>query len=73
VHLIAASGGNAGLAAACASNAFHVRCTVFLPAWATQSTIDVLKRQKAEVKVVGLHYAEALKAAQAAVDAEENA
>jgi len=40
---------------------------------ATQSTIDILRRQNAEVQVVGQHYAEALKAAQTAVDSESNA
>ncbi|KAG6909450.1 hypothetical protein DXG01_000435 [Tephrocybe rancida] len=73
VHLIAASGGNAGLAAACAANALHLLCTVYLPTGAAQSTIDILRRQGARVQVVGRFYAEALQAAQAHVAREDNA
>ncbi|KAG5645816.1 hypothetical protein DXG03_005157 [Asterophora parasitica] len=73
VHLIVASGGNAGLAAACAANALQARCSVYLPEGATQSTQDILRRQNAEVIVVGRFYAEALEAANAAVAQEPNA
>ncbi|KAG6829843.1 hypothetical protein H0H92_003286 [Tricholoma furcatifolium] len=73
VHLVAASGGNAGLAAACAANALNVKCTVYLPMGAAQSTLDILRRQGADVIVVGRFYAEALQAAQGHVDRETNA
>lgn len=72
-HLVVASGGNAGLAAACAANALHVRCSVYLPEGAAQSTLDILRRQNAEVIVVGRHYAEALQAARAAVERQIDA
>lgn len=58
-----ASGGNAGLAAACAAKALNLRCTVFIPEWATKSTVDVLKREGALVVVGGRQYSEALKSA----------
>ncbi|KAF5387083.1 hypothetical protein D9615_001802 [Tricholomella constricta] len=73
VHLVVASGGNAGLATACAANALQAKCSVYLPEGATQSTLDILRRQKAEVIVVGRHYAEALRAATAAVEREIDA
>ncbi|KAF9562186.1 tryptophan synthase beta subunit-like PLP-dependent enzyme [Agrocybe pediades] len=60
VHVVIASGGNAGLAAACAAKALKLRCTVFIPDGVTQSTLDVLKREEAEVIVGGEHYSEAL-------------
>ncbi|GLB37987.1 putative pyridoxal-phosphate dependent enzyme [Lyophyllum shimeji] len=73
VHLVAASSGNAGLAAACTANALHVKCSVYLPEGATQSTVDILRRQNAEVIAVGRHYAEAAQAARAAVEREPGA
>ncbi|KAF9466416.1 tryptophan synthase beta subunit-like PLP-dependent enzyme [Collybia nuda] len=73
VHLVIASGGNAGLAAACAARVLEVRCSVFLPEGATQKTLDLLRREKAEVIVIGRHYAEALKAAKGLVDQETDA
>lgn len=73
VHLVIASGGNAGLAAACAARALEVKCSVFIPEGATQTTLDLLRREKAEVIVIGRHYAEALKAAKHAVDKETDA
>lgn len=68
-----ASGGNAGLAAACAARVLKVRCSVFIPEGATQTTLDLLRREKAEVVVIGRHYAEALEVARGAVDKEINA
>ncbi|KAJ7632391.1 tryptophan synthase beta subunit-like PLP-dependent enzyme, partial [Roridomyces roridus] len=63
VHVVVASGGNAGLAAACAANALDLRCTVFIPAGATQTTVDLLQHENAEVVVGGISYSEALRAA----------
>ncbi|KAJ8455336.1 hypothetical protein ONZ51_g12504 [Trametes cubensis] len=73
VHLIIASGGNAGLAAACAANVLKVRCTVYLPHGVNQSTIDFLRKEGAEVVIEGSYYLEALQGARKAVEAEANA
>ncbi|KAJ6455823.1 tryptophan synthase beta subunit-like PLP-dependent enzyme [Mycena sanguinolenta] len=73
VHVVIASGGNAALAAACAARSLEVRCSVYIPAGAAQSTVELLRRENAEVVVGGKHYAEALQAAKELVDAEENA
>ncbi|KAJ7172729.1 tryptophan synthase beta subunit-like PLP-dependent enzyme [Mycena filopes] len=75
VHLVIASGGNAGLAAAhaCSAHTLNVKCTVFVPESAAQTTVDLLRRENAEVVVGGSHYAAAVLAAQKVVDAEENA
>ncbi|EKM55717.1 uncharacterized protein PHACADRAFT_144419 [Phanerochaete carnosa HHB-10118-sp] len=63
VHLVAASGGNAGLAAACAGKALGLRCTIFLPEGASASTLDFLKMEGAEVVERGSCYQHALDAA----------
>ncbi|KAL0947166.1 hypothetical protein HGRIS_013293 [Hohenbuehelia grisea] len=73
VHLIIASGGNAGLAAACAAKALGVRCTVFIPEGVTASTLDLLKRQEAEVIVHGSFYLQALERAKEVVNSDEKA
>ncbi|OSD02844.1 tryptophan synthase beta subunit-like PLP-dependent enzyme [Trametes coccinea BRFM310] len=73
VHLIIASGGNAGLAAACAANVLNVRCTVFLPHGVNQSTIDFMRKEGAQVVIEGNYYLQALQAARKAVEAESKA
>ncbi|KAJ7734945.1 tryptophan synthase beta subunit-like PLP-dependent enzyme [Mycena maculata] len=73
VHLVIASGGNAALAAACTARSLDVRCTVYIPAGAAQSTLDLLDRENAKVVIGGKNYAEALRAAKQVVDAEKNA
>jgi L-serine/L-threonine ammonia-lyase len=73
VHLVIASGGNAALAAACAARSLQVRCSVYIPNGVAQSTLDLLRRENAEVVVGGQHYAEALRAAKTVVDDEDNA
>jgi len=60
---VIASGGNAGLAAACAARALDLKCTVFIPNGVTQSTLEILTREYAEVVVGGRQYSEALKSA----------
>ncbi|KAG5652962.1 hypothetical protein H0H81_002970, partial [Sphagnurus paluster] len=70
VHLIVASGGNAGLATACAANDLQVKCSVYIPEGAAQSTLDILGRQNATVVVIGRHYEDALHAASTAVSRE---
>ncbi|TBU32290.1 tryptophan synthase beta subunit-like PLP-dependent enzyme [Dichomitus squalens] len=73
-HLIIASGGNAGLAAACAANVLRLRCTVFLPhGGLSQPTIDFIRKEGAEVEIGGDYYLQALQRAQAAVAAEAKA
>jgi len=73
VHLVIASGGNAGLAAACAARTLGLRCSVFIPEGATKSTLQLLEGEKAEVIVTGRHYAEALKVAQEMVEKDPQA
>ncbi|KAI0818835.1 tryptophan synthase beta subunit-like PLP-dependent enzyme [Irpex lacteus] len=73
VHLIVASGGNAGLAAACSSKVLGLKCTVFLPAGATPTILAFFKREEAEVREVGNCYQDALTAARNAVAAEQHA
>ncbi|KAK0503029.1 tryptophan synthase beta subunit-like PLP-dependent enzyme [Armillaria luteobubalina] len=73
VHLIVASGGNAGLAGACAANVLGLRCTVYVPEGVAERTLDLLKGENAETVVIGKMYAEALAAAQEAIEVEENA
>ncbi|KAF8514045.1 tryptophan synthase beta subunit-like PLP-dependent enzyme [Gautieria morchelliformis] len=66
-HLIIASGGNAGFAAACAARAVGIRCTVFLPAGLDSHFIDSLKREGAEIVAGGKDYSEVLVKAQEAL------
>lgn len=73
VHLVIASGGNAGLAAACAARSLNLRCTVFIPDGVAQSTLDLLGQENAEVIVGGQQYSEALKGAKEMVDKDPNA
>ncbi|KAI0085474.1 tryptophan synthase beta subunit-like PLP-dependent enzyme [Irpex rosettiformis] len=73
VHCIVASGGNAGLAAACAAKVLGLKCTVYLPAGAIPAILAFFAQEGAEVREVGKCYQEALAAAQDAVAAEENA
>lgn len=62
-HFVIASGGNAGLAVACAASRYDLKCTVFIPTGVSESTLALLKREKAEVVVGGAFYAEAHRAA----------
>ena len=73
VHLIIASGGNAGLAAAWAAKVLGLKCTVFLPQLASPSTIDFLRKEGAKVVLEGTYYLDALRRAQQAVAADTNA
>jgi threonine dehydratase len=71
VHLIIASGGNAGYAAACAAKAVGLRCTVFLPAGLSPRFLADLKETGAEIIVGGKDYSGALAKAQEAVVMDE--
>lgn len=73
VHLIMASGGNAGLAGACAANHLGLKCTVYLPEGTGQRMIDRLRKEKAEIVVFGKYYLEAAQEAQKAVHRDANA
>ena len=73
MHLIIASGGNAGLAAAWAAKVLGVKCTVYLPHGVSQSTIDFMRKEGAEVVIEGHYYLQALQRAQQAVESEPNA
>jgi L-serine/L-threonine ammonia-lyase len=73
VHFVIASGGNAGLAVACAANVTGAKCTVFIPEGASESTVRVLKGQNAEVNIGGKFYLEALNAAEEVVAHDKNA
>ncbi|KAH8833574.1 tryptophan synthase beta subunit-like PLP-dependent enzyme [Flagelloscypha sp. PMI_526] len=72
VHVFIASGGNAGTAAAVAARNLDVRCTVFLPFGASERIIAFIKDQRAEVRIHGKIYAEALQASEEAARSEEH-
>lgn len=73
LRIIAASSDNAALAAACASKALFLKCTVFVTRDTSQNVIEFLKREDAEVVIEGNSYSEALERAKAAVAANPNA
>lgn len=64
VGVVAASGGNAGLANAYAARTLGVPATVFVPENAPQVKVDRLQAYGATVRLVGREYAEAYEAAQ---------
>ncbi|PCH37911.1 tryptophan synthase beta subunit-like PLP-dependent enzyme [Wolfiporia cocos MD-104 SS10] len=70
VHLVIASGGNAGLAAAYAARALGVHCTVYMPNTAGNSTIAFIKAQGAKTVVVGNYYVDAFNAAEEAIKSD---
>lgn len=73
LHAIIASGGNAGLAAACAARDLGVRCTVYLPKGAAEPTLRFLKQQNACVVIAGEIYSDALAVAKQALKRNEDA
>ncbi|KIL68632.1 hypothetical protein M378DRAFT_191015 [Amanita muscaria Koide BX008] len=73
LHAVIASGGNAGLAAACAANGLDVKCTVYLPVGASETTLRLLRQQKASVVVTGAFYSETLSAAKQVLEKDQNA
>ena len=72
-QLVIASGVNAGLAAATAAKELGMKCTVYLPRGASPPILAFFEQEDAEVVVHGGCYAEALKAAETAVDSNANA
>ena len=73
LRVVCASGGNAGLAAACAAQVLGVPCTIYLPNGVDARTHAFLHNVGAEVVAVGRFYVEALRAAEAAVRTQPNA
>ena len=73
VHLIIPSGGNAGLACACAANRLGLKCTVYLPKGTDEHMIARLKKENAEVIIFGDYYLEAAQEARRAVERDANA
>ncbi|KAH8983570.1 tryptophan synthase beta subunit-like PLP-dependent enzyme [Lactarius hatsudake] len=73
LRVVCASGGNAGLAAACAARVLGVPCAIYLPNGVDARTHAFLHDVGAEVVVTGRFYLEALRAAEAAVRAQPNA
>ncbi|KII88749.1 hypothetical protein PLICRDRAFT_41973 [Plicaturopsis crispa FD-325 SS-3] len=71
VHLVIGSGGNAGLAAACAANLLGVRCTVYITEGVSQRTLDFFKQEKAEVILAGKYYQHTADAAAKAAELDE--
>jgi len=65
--VIAASGGNAGIAVACVANRLGIKCTVFIPNGASSDTVNFLEREGSEVIVGGEYYLQALRMAEEAV------
>ncbi|KAG1719277.1 tryptophan synthase beta subunit-like PLP-dependent enzyme [Suillus lakei] len=73
VHLMIASGGNAGLAAAVTARVLGVKCTVFLPTDVSINMQQALQKQGAEVVTVGEIYSQTLTALRDAVKKDINA
>lgn len=73
VHLMIASGGNAGLAAAVVARVLGVKCTVFLPINVSTDTQQALRKQGAEVVTIGEFYSQTLTALRDAVKKDTKA
>jgi len=72
IHVVAASGGNAGLAVACAAKVLGIKCTVYIPKGISASTLAFLNREGADVVIEGDSYLQALQKAEEAVAANEH-
>jgi L-serine/L-threonine ammonia-lyase len=55
-QLVSSSGGNAGVAAAFASQAFDIPCTVYVPESAQPACIELIRENGAQVKVRTIIY-----------------
>jgi len=64
VGIVAASGGNHGVAVAYAAMKLRVPTTIFVPSVASQSKVDRIRRCGAELVISGERYADALEASQ---------
>ncbi|MDZ4870353.1 MAG: threonine/serine dehydratase [Alphaproteobacteria bacterium] len=63
--VVAASGGNHGVAVAFAAMRLGVRATIFVPSVCSPAKLDQIKRYGADVRIAGDRYADALAASQA--------
>ena len=70
MRVVCASGGNAGLAAACAAQMLGVPCAIYLPQGVDARTHAFLHNVGAEVVVAGRFYLESLRAAEAAAQTQ---
>lgn len=70
-HLVCPSGGNAGLACAHAAAALGTKCSVFVPAAASDRVVAKLRGLGAEVVRGGAHWAEADAAARERLETVE--
>ncbi|KAG2048955.1 tryptophan synthase beta subunit-like PLP-dependent enzyme [Suillus hirtellus] len=73
VHLMIASGGNAGLAAAVVARVLEVKCTVFLPTNVSIDTQQALRKHGAEIVTIGEFYSQTLAALQDVVKKDTDA
>ncbi|KAH7930875.1 tryptophan synthase beta subunit-like PLP-dependent enzyme [Leucogyrophana mollusca] len=73
VRLLAASGGNAGFAAAVAARALDLDCTIYLPSIASEGVRQLLRKQGAKVIVAGDVYSETVLALKQALRDDPNA
>jgi threonine dehydratase len=64
VGVVAASGGNHGVAVAFAANRLKRKAAIFVPTIASPSKIDLIRRHGAELRIVGDRYADALAASE---------
>lgn len=71
--LIVASGGNAGLATACAARNLGLRCAVYIPDGITDAMMQRLKQEDAQVIVGGENYLHALRRAEEAAKQDPSA
>lgn len=72
-HLVVASAGNAGLAAAAAARLLGLKCSVYLPVAVSEDVRRLLERENAHVVIAGEYYLEALREAEKAVKLDKNA
>jgi len=73
LHVFIASSGNAGLAAAVAARTLAVKCTVYLPVVVAKDTQDMLRKQGANIVLVGKIYSDALEAMYRAAEQDPHA
>ncbi|KAI9566515.1 tryptophan synthase beta subunit-like PLP-dependent enzyme, partial [Boletus coccyginus] len=73
LHVFIASAGNGGLAAAVAARTLGIRCTIYLPIVVARDTQNMLRKQGANVVLVGQIYSDSLKAMYQAAEEDPNA
>lgn len=73
IHILTASSGNAGLAAAVSARKLGIKCTVYLPVIARQEIQQRMRDEGAHTVTVGQVYAESVVAMRAAAKNDPNA